>query len=169
MHILYPETNLYISYIHLIVHGFGTEAYIYGGTFKGGQGLNDDDGLSIYALDSAKVHIYSGTFKGGFEVGDSSIIALYGCFMRNDTIVTGAFVDETNIEVKVRERNGGSIELISVSEQECDEAPSTQPTNFPTISHQPTEPRPNGGYNNKIISIGLTFAVHTFLHFMVLD
>ena len=105
----------------LHVHGFGTEAFIYGGTFSGGKGTNGDNGLSINVLNSATVHIYSGSFTGDMEVGDRSTIALYGCFMKNDTTntISGTFVDETYLEVKVRERNGGRVDLISVSEQEC--------------------------------------------------
>ena len=82
---------------------------------------------------------------GDMEVGDSSVIAFYGCFMKNGTRVSGMFVDETVIDINVRSRNGGRVDLVSVSEQECETAPSMSPTNFPTISSQPTVPLPNDG------------------------
>jgi len=150
----------------LHVHGFGTEAFIYGGNFNGGKGSDGDDGLSIYALNAGKVHIYSGSFQGDIEVGDSSIVAFYGCFMKNASKVTGVFVDETNLDINVRLRNGGSVELISVSEQECETAPSASPTNFPTLSPQPTALRPNSGDKNGI-SLRFIFAAITCMHFIV--
>lgn len=143
-------------------HALGTEAFIYGGRFEGGKGSNGDDGLSINVLNSAKVNIHSGTFIGDMVVGDSSIIALYGCFSKNNNIISGTFVDETSLEVKVRE-NGGRVELISVAAQECDTAPSTAPTNFPTISPQPTIPR-NGGTKMESGTIGLILAAFACLY-----
>lgn len=153
----------------LHVHGFGTEAFIYGGNFAGGKGSNYDDGLSIYALNAGKVHIYSGSFQGDIEVGDSSIVAFYGCFLKDGPKVTGFFVDDTNLEVNVRLRNGGSVELISVSEQECETQPSAAPTNFPTSSPQPTVPRPNSG-NKTGVSLRFILAAITCMvnsHLMV--
>ncbi|KAL7524963.1 hypothetical protein ACHAXR_000795 [Thalassiosira sp. AJA248-18] len=146
----------------LHVHGFGTEAFIYGGALKGGKGSkNGDDGLSIYALNGGEVHIHSGSFSGGMEVGDSSVITFYGCFLRNGTAVTGVFADETNLEVNVRMRNGGEVMFIPDSEQECETAPSTSPTNFPTLSAQPTVPRPKNGVDKNGVSYlcGLIFLV----------
>lgn len=99
------------------------------------------------------------------EVGDSSTIAFYGCFMKNGTKVTGMFVDETNLEINVRSRNGGRVNLVSVAEQECDTAPSMSPTNFPTMSSQPTVPRNGGGKNGA--SFGFIIAAFTFICFMI--
>ena len=84
--------------------------------------------------------------------------------MKNETtnIVSGTFADETYLEVKVRERNGGRVDLISVSEQECETAPSSAPTNFPTISPQPTIPRPNGSMRRGLGSFSI-MATYTFI------
>ena len=152
----------------LHTHGFGTEAFIYGGTFSGGKGSNGDDGLSINVLNSATVHIYSGSFTGDMEVGDSSTIALYGCFMRNDTTntISGTFADESFLEVNVRERNGGSVDLISVSEQECETAPSMAPTNSPTTSPQPTIPRPNDASMRRVLCSFSIMATYTLVRFI---
>lgn len=152
------------SAIH--VHGFGTSVFIYGGNFQGGKGSDGDDGLSIYALNGGDVHIYSGSFQGEMEVGDSSMIAFYGCFVKNDTKVTGVFVDETNLEVNVMTRNGGKVLFISVSDQECETAPSSAPTNVPTLSPQPTVPRSNGGSKNGGSYAFITVAAFILGHLM---
>ena len=121
------------SPISLKVNGFGTETYIYGGSFIGGKGIRGD-GLSLYVLNSATVHIYSGSFVGDMKVERRGVIAFYGCFMRNGTKVTGIFEDESELDVTIRTYYGGEVLLIPLAEQECDTAPSTAPTNFPTIS-----------------------------------
>lgn len=130
-----------------IVNGFGTTAIINGGTFKGGQGSNNDDynGLSIYVLNSAEVHIRSGIFQGEMKVERYGKLRLYGCFRKQGTKVTGIFVDGTYLDVNVKTYYGGEVMLISVSEQECETAPSSSPTSVPTFSRQPVGPRPNGG------------------------
>jgi len=132
----------------LHIHGFGTSVFIYGGTFRGGKGSDedgDDNGLSVYTSNGGRVNVYSGSFEGWMEVGDSSVIAFYGCFMRNGTTVSGVFADETNLSVDVRREDGGLVVLIPVSDQECDTAPSTAPSPFPTLSSQPTMISPSGG------------------------
>lgn len=166
------------------VHGYGTEAFIYGGTYRGGKGPNDDDGgggiggLSVSASNGATVHVHSGTFGGDMEVGDGGTIAFYGCFLKNETstsmIVRGAFVDETTVvEVGIRTTDGGgTVSLVSVSEQECDTAPSSSPTNFPTGSYRPTvvtPPKNNGGGGGKgEFPFGFLFimAAFNFIHFV---
>ena len=94
----------------------------------------------------AAVHVYSGNFVGAMMVGDGSTIALYGCFLKNDTtnVLSGTFVDGSYLEITTRSIDGGTISPISVSEQECDTAPSSSPTNFPTLSDPPTATPPNG-------------------------
>ena len=122
------------------IHGFGTKAKIFGGEFFGGIGKDGGiDGLSIKVHNFAETHIYSGTFKGEMEVSTDSTISFYGCFLqKNGATITGRFVDETELNVVVKTKNDGKVLLISVSEQECETAPSMSPTNFPTISPQPT-------------------------------
>ena len=93
-----------------------------------------DNGLSLYVLNSATVHIYSGLFNGDMKVERRGVIAFYGCFMRNGTQVTGIFEDESELAVTIRTYYGGEVLLIPLAEQECETAPSTAPTNFPTIS-----------------------------------
>ena len=134
------------------VNGFGTTAIIYGGTFQGGRGENNDDdnnGLSIHVLNSAEVHIRAGTFQGEITVERHARLRLYGCFKKQGTRVTGLFVDGTKLDVVVRTNYGGEVMLISVSEQVCETAPSASPTNFPTVSSQPTVPRPKAGSKKK--------------------
>lgn len=128
----------------LHVHGIGTEAVIYGGSFVGGKGL-EGDGLSIWVLNSGKVHVRGGSFLGEVKVEGDAMMFLYGCFEKNGTSVTGMFADEKELDIVVRTRSGGEVVLVSVSEQQCDTAPSTSPTNFPTISPQPTITPPNDG------------------------
>ena len=96
----------------LHIHGFGTSVFIYGGTFRGGKGSDedgDDDGLSVYTSNGGRVNVYSRSFEGRMEVGDSSVIAFYGCFVRNGTTVSGVFVDETNLSLEVRRQDGGQV------------------------------------------------------------
>lgn len=128
--------------LHLIVNGFGTETFIYGGSFIGGKGIRGD-GLSLYVLNSAMVHVRGGSFVGDMKAERRGVIAFYGCFMRNGTQVTGIFEDESELDVTIRTYYGGEVLLIPLAEQECDTAPSMVPTNFPTITHMPTVPRPN--------------------------
>ena len=77
------------------------------------------------------------------KVERRGVIAFYGCFRRNGTQITGIFEDESELDVTIRTYYGGEVLLIPLAEQECDTAPSTAPTNFPTLSPQPTLPRPN--------------------------
>lgn len=131
--------------VALDIHGFGTQAKIYGGEFFGGIGEDGViDGLSINVQNFAQAHIYSGTFRGDMEIGTGSTISFYGCFLQDGTKITGRFVDETELNIAVKTKNGGKLLLIASSEQECDTAPSMSPTNFPTVSPQPT-PKINDG------------------------
>ena len=153
------------------VHGFGTEAFIYGGTFRGGKGPNDDGGgLSVAASNGATVHVHSGKFGGDIEVGDSGTIAFYGCFLRDETtsVVTGTFVDGTAVEVGIRSADGGTVSLVSVGEQECDTAPSSSPTNFPTGSYRPTvtPPKNDGGGREEFPFGFITLTAFNFVHFV---
>ena len=127
----------------LLVNGFGTEATLFGGNFFGGAGAKGN-GLSIYVFNSAMVHIHGGIFKGEMKAERNGAINFYGCFMRNATRVTGLFADETKLDIDVRTNYGGEVILIPVSEQECDTAPSVEPTAFPTLSPRPTIPRSKG-------------------------
>jgi len=121
----------------LQVNGFGTEATIYGGNFIPGKG-GKFDGSSLYVLNSGSVHIYGGNFLGEIEVTRNGIIQFHGCFLQNGTTVYGLFPDESELEITVRTTFGGQIVIIPDGEQECDTAPSSSPTRFPTISPQPT-------------------------------
>ncbi|KAL7493278.1 hypothetical protein ACHAWT_004838 [Skeletonema menzelii] len=121
------------------VHGFGTQADIYGGIFIGGTGQEDNmDGMSIAVQNFASVHIYSGSFQGEMEVGTGSSIAFYGCFLQKGVSIIGEFVDGSELDVVVKTKNDGKVSLIAVSEQICETQPSMQPTSFPTISPRPT-------------------------------
>lgn len=103
------------------------------------------------------------------RVGDAySSIAFYGCFLKNETteIVSGTFAaDETYLEVRVR----GDPMLVSVSEQECETAPSVSPTNFPTISPAPTVPRSGSAKRNCNVAIGFAIAAATFIQMMAVS
>ncbi len=121
----------------LQVNGFGTEAMIYGGNFIPGKG-GKFDGSSLYILNSGSVHIYGGNFFGEIEVTRNGIIQFHGCFLQNGTTVYGLFPDESELDITVRTTFGGQIVIIPDGEQECDTAPSSSPTRFPTISPQPT-------------------------------
>ncbi|KAL7552072.1 hypothetical protein ACHAWF_015324, partial [Thalassiosira exigua] len=131
----------------LRVNGFATEVFIEGGHFAGGTGTRGD-GLSLYVLNSAKVHIRSGTFTGEMKVERRGAVIFYGCFSKDGTRVTGLFSDDTELDVTVRTFYGGEVILVPVSEQICETAPSTAPTNFPTVSHQPTVPQNRGFERN---------------------
>jgi hypothetical protein len=73
----------------------------------------------------------------------SGVIVFYGCFEMNGTRVTGLFSDDqTELDVDIRTQYGGEVVLTAVSEQECDTAPSMEPTNFPTMSPRPTVVQP---------------------------
>ena len=128
-----------------LVNGFGTEAFVYGGHFEGGEGSNGNNGLSIYVVNSAKVNIRAGTFEGEMKVERQGVIAFYGCFAKEGTRVTGFFADETELDVTVRTFYGGTVILIPVAEQLCETAPSTSPTNIPTFSPRPTTVPRNAG------------------------
>lgn len=134
----------------LHVNGFGTTADIHGGSFLGGKGADGDDGLSLYVLNSATVHIRGGTFRGDMKVERYGQVRFYGCFVKDDKRVTGVFPDESELDVTVMTYYGGEVVLIPVSEQECETAPSTSPTEFPTLSPQPSVTRPNHGDNTNI-------------------
>lgn len=145
----------------LYVNGFGSEAKIHGGSFIGGKGAKDD-GYSILVQNSAQVHVYSGSFDGEIKIDRNAEIIFYGCFMRDRLQVSGTFVDGTYLDVSIRTSYGGAITLTAVSEQECDTAPSTSPTNFPTVSPRPT-PKYNSGERKTLsfveISLCLVSAV----------
>ena len=128
----------------LVVNGFGTEAIIYGGAFTGGGG-STADGMSVRVLNSASVHIHGGTFSGDMLVERNGLIALHGCFsIKDGTRVIGLFADDSEFNVNINSESGGSINFVSVPEQECDTAPSVAPTAFPTLSPQPTAAQGNG-------------------------
>mmetsp|Transcript_32000 Transcript_32000/g.67273 ORF Transcript_32000/g.67273 Transcript_32000/m.67273 type:complete len:327 (-) Transcript_32000:292-1272(-) len=146
----------------LHVNGFGTQAYIYGGHFIGGSGTKDN-GLSLYVFNSGRAHIRAGLFTGDMKVERSGSVAFYGCFMKNGTKVTGVFADESELDITVRTYYGGEVILIPLAEQECDTAPSASPTNFPTLSPQPTVPRPNLGGKRKVASGFIIMAVFTVM------
>ena len=122
----------------LVVHGFGTDAFIYGGQFIGGSGAKAD-GSSIKVYNSATVHIHGGSFQGDMLVDENGMIALHGCFsMKNNTFVTGIFADDTELSINIITGVNGIIYFALVPEQECDTAPSVAPTSYPTLSPQPT-------------------------------
>lgn len=91
------------------------------------------------------MHVRGGVFEGDMRIERRAKIAFYGCFKKEGTRVTGVFVDESELDVRIRTYYGGEVLLIPLAEQECDIAPSSSPTNFPTLSPQPTVPRPNPG------------------------
>ena len=121
-----------------VVNGFGTKAIIHGGEFIGGIGTLSD-GYSLKVLNSATVHLHGGAFEGDMMVEGNGMILLHGCFlMKNGTQVIGTFGDDTELDVNIKRDGGGSIDFMSVPEQECDTAPSVAPTSFPTLSPKPT-------------------------------
>lgn len=147
----------------LYVNGIGSEAKIFGGSFIGGKGTKDD-GYSILVQNSAKVHVYSGSFVGEIKVDRNAEIAFYGCFKQEGLQVSGIFVDETNLDVTIRASYGGLITLTAVPEQECETAPSMNPTNFPTVSPWPT-PKHNHGERKRVsvVEISLFLAAMFFV------
>ena len=121
----------------LIVNGFGTEAFIYGGEFIGGSGANADlSGLSVKVINSAVVHIHGGVFIGTVQVEGTSSVLLYGCFAQNDTEFTGLFADD--IEANIEIDGDGEVIFLSAAGQECETLPSVAPTSYPTLSSKPT-------------------------------
>lgn len=138
------------------VHGFGTQATVFGGQFVGGH-------LSINVQNFASVHIHSGNFQGEMEVGTGSNIAFYGCFLQNGATIIGEFVDGTELNVIVKTKNDGKVSLIAVSEQECETQPSMQPTSFPTISPRPTPVISYGERNSLLLSLVTSSILLTFL------
>lgn len=121
----------------LIVNGFGTEAFIYGGEFIGGSGENTDlHGLSVRVINSAVVHIHGGVFIGSVQVEGTSSVLLYGCFAQNDTEFTGLFAGD--IEASIEIDGDGEVQFLSAAGQECETLPSVAPTSFPTLSPKPT-------------------------------
>lgn len=151
----------------LYVNGFGTTVIINGGAFRGGHGANNnggDNGFSIYVLNSAEVHIRAGIFQGEMKVERHGQLMLYGCFRKHGTKVTGSFVDGTYLDVNVGTYYGGEVMLVSVSDQECETAPSSSPTNVPTFSPQPHAPRPNDGSKTGASCGFITMVAFTLLH-----
>ena len=138
----------------LIVNGFGTETVIYGGEFVGGSGEDEDlNGFSVRVINSATVHIHGGMFVGDVSVEGNGIVALHGCFsVKNKRQVTGLFGDDTEVNITI-DANGGSIDFVTVPEQECDTAPSVAPTIFPTVSPQPTVQRNEGKMINASLAV----------------
>mmetsp|Transcript_11177 Transcript_11177/g.21725 ORF Transcript_11177/g.21725 Transcript_11177/m.21725 type:complete len:346 (+) Transcript_11177:137-1174(+) len=129
----------------LYVHGFGTKADIYGGNFVGGKGTQNLNGASVNILNSAQVHVYGGIFDGIIEVTNQAVITFYGCFLYNNTRLYGSFPDESELDIEVIATVGGGVLIVPDGEQECDTAPSSSPTQFPTLSPQPTVVRSNEG------------------------
>ena len=131
----------------LFVNEIGTEAHVYGGAFEGGEGRKSD-GKSLEVSNRASVYLHSGSFDGQVKVVNGALLTLYGCFQwdENRRRIYGSFVDGTELKggLDMNVRTGGRVDLVSVSEQVCDVAPSTEPTQFPTVSPQPTVPRSGG-------------------------
>ena len=120
------------------MNGFGTEAFIYGGEFIGGSGNNPDlDGYSVWVINSATVHIHGGTFVGDIKVEGNAVVVLYGCFIQNDTEITGLFAGD--VEANLTIDGDGDLAFLPAAEQECETMPSVAPTSFPTVSPQPTQ------------------------------
>lgn len=147
----------------LIVHGFGTDAFIYGGEFIGGSGA-EADGSSVKVYNSATVHIYGGFFQGDMLVDGNGMIALHGCFsMKNSTFVTGIFADDTELSINIITGVSGTIYFALVQEQECDTAPSVAPTSFPTLTSKPTVVQSSNG--NGIATFYALFSlIMTFIY-----
>ncbi len=116
------------------------------------------------------------------SVGDGGTVILYGCFLSDETTsaLSGTFVDGTYLEIATHTIDGGRILPTSVSEQECDTAPSIAPTNFPTMSESPTVTPPKnggcfstggGGYYHcaaaPSASLLVTMVVYHFIHLVV--
>jgi hypothetical protein len=121
----------------LIVNGFGTEAIIYGGSFIGGSGKSVDlDGYSVRVINSAVVHIHGGDFIGDISVEGNAAVMLYGCFIQNETEVTGLFAGEIVANLTID--GDGELNFLPAADQECETFPSVAPTSFPTTSPQPT-------------------------------
>ncbi|KAL7510155.1 hypothetical protein ACHAXN_007239 [Cyclotella atomus] len=144
----------------LIVNGFGTEAILYGGEFVGGSGT-ESDGNSIRVLNSATVQIHGGSFTGDMMVDGNGLIALHGCFSFNGTQIVGIFADDSEFNVNIKSESGGSIDFVSVPEQECETAPSVAPTSFPTVSSRPTVQTSSG--DSSVITISCVFAFVSIL------
>ena len=108
-------------------------------------------------LNSAEVHVRGGTFQGEMKAERRGQLKFYGCFTKIGRRVSGTFPDESKLDVTVRTLYGGEVILIPVSEQECETAPSTSPTNYPTVSPQPTIPQPNDG-RTRTFSFAMFFA-----------
>ena len=142
----------------LVVNGFGTKAEIWGGTFAGGRGRmgsgggDDEDsrGLSVAVLNNGAVDVRGGTFDGDMWARSGGTINLYGCFLPDEDGYTyrGTFVgdgDGDEVVIRTRTSEGGAIVPVATSDLECETAPSTEPTNYPTSSHAPTMTRPSSG------------------------
>jgi len=76
--------------------------------------------------------------------------------------VLGTFVDETNLDLTIRTSYGGLITLTAVPEQECETAPSMSPTNFPTVSPQPT-PKFNHGERKRLSFVEISLFLASML------
>ena len=75
-------------------------------------------------------------------------------------------MDETYLEVDVRSRSVGKINLISVAEQVCETAPTALQTNSPTISSQPTATPPNGGGKSDVSYGMIMMTAFTSIYFI---
>ncbi|EJK47381.1 hypothetical protein THAOC_33900, partial [Thalassiosira oceanica] len=126
----------------LSVNGFGSEASIFGGNFVGGTGLKGD-GLSLNVLNGGIAHVRGGTFGGDMVARSGGTILLYGCFKQDGDVYRGIFQDETELVVTARTTSGGDVIPVAIAEVECEDAPSMEPTNYPTVSPRPTVPRPS--------------------------
>ena len=146
----------------LSVNGFGSEASIFGGNFVGGTGLKGD-GLSLNVLNNGVAHVRGGTFGGDMVARSGGTILLYGCFKQDGDVYRGVFEDETELVVTARTTSGGDVIPVAIAEVECEDAPSTEPTNYPTVSPRPTVPRPSGSCRH-----GATAAIYLLvgIHFL---
>eukprot|EP00956_Cyclotella_meneghiniana_P023993 scaffold47722_cov45-Cyclotella_meneghiniana.AAC.2 len=125
----------------LIVNGFGTEAFIYGGEFIGGSGANADlSGLSVKVINSAVVHIQS---MEVFSLEQCKWRGhLQSCYMDASHRMTlnleftGLFADD--IEANIEIDGDGEVIFLSAAGQECETLPSVAPTSYPTLSSKPT-------------------------------
>jgi hypothetical protein len=142
----------------LIVNGFGTEAFIYGGEFMGGSGINPElDGYSLRVINSAVVYIHGGTFIGDIKVEDNSLVYLYGCFMQNETEVTGLFAGDIEVNMTI----DGEVVFIKTADQECETFP---PTSAPTLTPPPTPPTPSGINRVVLCRMLVAFQVAVLAH-----
>ena len=147
----------------LSVNGFGSEASIFGGNFVGGTGLKGD-GLSLNVLNGGIAHVRGGTFGGDMVARSGGTILLYGCFKQDGDVYRGVFEDETELVLTARTASGGEVIPVAIAEVECEDAPSMEPTNYPTVSPRPTVPRPSDScWHGATAAVHLLVGIHLML------